>query len=302
MKCYTLDRPGIKVVDGKIFVGEGGRGRKLVAVPLPPQAKLEGETLVECQGDVTSALVYINDQSGFRGGWHMRHPRTESDWDIIVSVECSAECKQLWSGTHPECPKCSKLSSTKPFEVKVIAEGASAQGDAGRMGGGPEYLIVMKSGQAIEIVRSGRLYGAPAVVRLDCIGGQVTLTYPKALAEERLAASKWEELSEETGAEPVETVLYAPSQLRGTDGNVHEFCGQSIPGVVEVLEDTSIRSGYRKSRCERYRVALAAGVTLEEKPAFQPQPEPEPEPTSFGASTGGFNSLGDALKNVKLNG
>lgn len=45
--------------------------------------------------------------------------------------------------------------------VAVVAEGACAQGDAGRMGGGPELLVIMEPGAAVTVHRTGRLYGNP---------------------------------------------------------------------------------------------------------------------------------------------
>lgn len=309
MKCYTLATPGIRCVSGVISVGESGRGRKLVSVPLPPAAVMEADQrpggsdslLVECRGPATSALVLIPDQSGFRGGWSLRGARSAEDWDGIISGDCPRQsmfatpaidaARLAWVAAHPE----PKVPGT------VIAEGFSAQGNAGAMGGGPEYLLVLDHGQAVEIVRRGRLYGKPSCLRLACVAGRIEMTDPRAAAEERAAGAKWEAIATETGAEPVEVTLgwggggtarrHAEAMdlrpiLVDAAGTVHVFQGVSIPGVVDVIEDVSLRSGYVRSRHESYRCFLHAGVAYrgdEQPEAATAEPERQ-----CGTSLGGL--------------
>lgn len=49
------------------------------------------------------------------------------------------------------------------------------------------------------------------------------------------------------------------------EGEEHVFKGESIPGVVQVVRDESVRHGYRRYRRWSYWVALAPGVTVKEK-------------------------------------
>jgi hypothetical protein len=79
-----------------------------------------------------------------------------------------------------------------PAGVRVIAEGRRAQGDAGNAGGGPCYLLAVPFGTALEIARTGRLYGEPGTVRLDVSeNGDVVVTAPGAAAKSRLAGAGW---------------------------------------------------------------------------------------------------------------
>jgi hypothetical protein len=137
---------GIRLTDGKIVLGQEGRGRRLTTVPLPPEATVEEGFLRSLPGPEKAALVLIRDHSGFRGGWQLIPPGVP------------------------------------------IAQGHCAQGDAGRMGGGPEYLICLRSGGVVEIHRSGRLYGQPDLLKVGCREGSVTVTDPLIEAQSSEAA------------------------------------------------------------------------------------------------------------------
>jgi hypothetical protein len=152
MKCFTLYPGGIEkgilLRDGRISIGEPGRGRTLVTVPVP-----QGAEVVDIQGEpptitgrlmsipaknspAGAVLVVIRDHSGFRGSWSLGDQQG----------------------------------------VTILAEGYCAQGAAGRMGGGPEYLAVLSDGGSATITRSGRLYGKPSILRVQNTGGVITVT------------------------------------------------------------------------------------------------------------------------------
>jgi len=57
--------------------------------------------------------------------------------------------------------------------VTVLAKGYCAQGAAGRMGGHPEYLVILEPGTLLRVERTGRLYGAPPVKYLYWDGGNL---------------------------------------------------------------------------------------------------------------------------------
>jgi hypothetical protein len=282
-----MDRPGIACRDGKIAVGDSGRGRHLVVVPIPPGAVVsDDDVLTSCDGPPTSVLVLIPDHSGFRGSWHLRDARTEAEWDEVVGGAFVDE---------------------RDFGGVVIARGECAQGIAGKMGGGPEYLLRLDHGQAVEIVRQGRLYGRPSCIRLACVAGTVVQSIPRDDAEERAAGAKWAGLCDQSGGEPVEIeVRWGGGSARhrehawslrpilvGPHGTVHVFDGAAIPGICEVLEDQSVHSGYASGRCACYRLALAPGVTYRgnEHPDEATAPPPEPEKPSG-------NSLGALLRDA----
>jgi hypothetical protein len=62
--------------------------------------------------------------------------------------------------THPEEGEAAvPLRMQDDPSVTVLAEGYYAQGDAGRMGGHPVYLVILEPGTRIVCHRAGRLYG-----------------------------------------------------------------------------------------------------------------------------------------------
>ena len=50
--------------------------------------------------------------------------------------------------------------------VQVVAQGFCAQGDAGRMGGHAEWLLIAEPGARFRVARGGRTYGSPNVVEV----------------------------------------------------------------------------------------------------------------------------------------
>lgn len=227
---------GARVINGKIPVGEKGRGRRLVEVPLPegavtdfdeahdlmssvvdPRTSIweEFETLpgrgrvyavpVSVPGAV--AVMHVRDMSGFRGGWSMTFARPWDEWEIIARrwyAHYRDGKKEL--GTNPgheglvkECPVCREKFHVPPRRdmepveeyLHVVASGYCAQGDAGYMGGGPEYLLVLREGDAFEIARYGRLYGSPSTYRVEVNNGKVWICDPGRVIEEQMAASRW---------------------------------------------------------------------------------------------------------------
>jgi hypothetical protein len=160
MNCYTVTKGGgvkegiaaFKNADGHtVHIGEPGRGRQLTVVPLPQGTKASNERVTFIPTSGESEVVVaIRDQSGYRGGW----------------------------------------AADFPEEVTVIAEGFCAQGAAGRMGGGPEYLIRGPVGSTFTIRRKGRLYGAPAELNVT-LGAPPSVTDAKAAERSREAASRF---------------------------------------------------------------------------------------------------------------
>lgn len=188
-------RPGLPVSSNQeVLVGETGRGRTLVRVPLPSGAELDGDgrQLLSLPGD-GEAVVLIKDHSGFRGGWSLHAARPASDWDAWASTPPPPGAEE-GSSTHGEARRAAMPPrvSGLPAGVRVLAQGRCAQGDAGNAGGGPCYLLAVPFGAALELVRLGRLYGAPGTVRIDVSdSGDVKASVPGADAKSRLAGAGW---------------------------------------------------------------------------------------------------------------
>jgi hypothetical protein len=200
-KCFVIKErpsPGIPLRDGAIVVGEAGRGRKLVTVRPPDGAEITTnsrgeEVLVSVPGP--GVVVLIRDHSGFRGSWHLAE---------YATARCPYEDREIEVGE--ECPGCGATRhryefsqhrlvpgrELSPNEIgKLIAQGQCAQGEAGRMGGGPEYLVRCLPGTRFSIRRSGRLYGAPAVLNVTVNEDDVLVTDAVREIDERTAAQSW---------------------------------------------------------------------------------------------------------------
>lgn len=218
-----LVRPGIPLArDGtSIEVGEDGRGRALVRLPIPASAVREYGRVMnllvrEDLHRAAGALVLVRNHSGYRGSWRAaaaltvaervtqrairaRHITALARGDVAgeeaftvgdargaayeesrLTSEAAkaAACEgHIFEGWGAPCPACPPTTADTPAPWRVIAEGRCAEGIAGGMGGGPEFLAVLGAGQMVDLIRSGRLYGRPAVWRLE-IGtdGAPTLT------------------------------------------------------------------------------------------------------------------------------
>ena len=208
MKCFTI-RPtleqGIHVdPTGRVVVGESGRGRSQVVVPPPPGAVIEGGKLLEVPPRVEdgkgAAVLLIRDLSGFRGSWSL-HADPGAAWYPARDAARAAHKAALQQGTLPEGHSvgfypCMACNPERPPIVwgqaaRLIAAGRRAQGQAGAAGGGPEYLLVLREGYDIEAVRTGRLYGAPSVLRIQNRGGNVQVVDVAAEQASATAAGGW---------------------------------------------------------------------------------------------------------------
>jgi hypothetical protein len=160
MNCYTVQKGG-KVKEGiavgknadgpTVHVGERGRGRELVVVPLPEGTEVEKGRAI--------------------------HIPTSTPGELVVLVHCQRGYRGSWSAEFGD-------------GITVIAEGREAQGAAGRMGGGPEYLLRGPVGAEFIIQRRGRLYGAPSELRVE-MGHPLEVVDMEAEAAAREAANKF---------------------------------------------------------------------------------------------------------------
>lgn len=146
-----------------ILIGERGRGRELGVLPVAGVELSEtGSTTIyaasiaetrsgrkkliaaDSPNTQDAAIVVFRTKPGYRGGC--------VHTGDIVAVE---EDEDAFSP--------SRYLSFKfaPLPGEVLCEGYTAQGDAGRMGGGPQIVLLLPRGEVVRVNRSGRLYGDP---------------------------------------------------------------------------------------------------------------------------------------------
>lgn len=180
-----------------VGVGEEGRGREYSRFPissrfaegLAENARVErasvmrtseGSLLLVEERDPRDqrAIVLADIAAGFRGD--------SSYWSTTTVLRPCAyrgrDCRFLSNNRGGVCRLCGEklvqeegqlihpdagerwvYDDTFPSEgITALAQGYRAQGEAGRMGGHPVYLLLMEPGASFRVFRSGRLYGEPA--------------------------------------------------------------------------------------------------------------------------------------------
>ena len=164
--------------DGQIVLGEEGRNRERVVIPVPPGSVIVDGRVQEIpvSDPEAVAVVLIRDMSGYRGSWDLVLPLP----DELLEAYLEQRNLDVFRG---------RLEYATP--PRLIGKGRCAQGTAGRMGGGDELLFVARDGEVYDILRWGRVYGAPWLLRLTISCDGVTLTDPLAELRSRRAASRW---------------------------------------------------------------------------------------------------------------
>ncbi|RKO61818.1 hypothetical protein [Caldibacillus debilis] len=191
-----------------IPIGEEGRGRRLVRFPLAARfaeslesTRIERASIIKTRQKGTllmveekdpadrRALVHLAVEAGFRGGAEWTGPKQT---DVPCPYQGDPNCLSVrWEKDGGQyCRECGtrliyenfmhfhpKEGTVVDFPeldyvpgVTVLAMGWRAQGDAGRMGGHPEYLVILQPGTLLRVRRTGRLYGAPPVKYLHWDG------------------------------------------------------------------------------------------------------------------------------------
>lgn len=169
--------------DGTVHVGQYGRGRELRRVAVPAALVSDGRlSAIPGEG---RALLLIRDQSGYRGGWHVGELCPCAEVVAVGGGSALRQCADCGEWTELDLPAGAPMPpherrnlrldsgdyvrrETHPMATaRVLAEGHCAQGDAGRMGGGPEYLLSVPLGWVAHLWRSGRLYGGAPLLRVE---------------------------------------------------------------------------------------------------------------------------------------
>lgn len=133
----------------------------------------------------TRCLVLSKISGGYRGGLSVRllgnpHFVTKTcskDNGEVFTRYCGENCdycggklvavdreKDLFK--HPVGYEFEVANFTEWREGQIVCEGYCAQGAAGRMGGWPEYLMLLEPGDTIRYSASGRLYGGDGILYL----------------------------------------------------------------------------------------------------------------------------------------
>lgn len=200
VRPYTLKNTSPAVSFPAITVGEFGRGRSLGVLPVALLPEQEAELVATGKTTLHHAVVgatrsgapkllarpnsepgedcilVILTDPGYRGGCEQAGDLLGwSCWTCDLKKktgDSQSHIKIRGGGNVPEnCPVCgeSRYSSTGPkasyadFPGKVVCRGATAQGDAGAMGGGPQIVAIVPQGSVVAERRTGRLYGNPPV-------------------------------------------------------------------------------------------------------------------------------------------
>lgn len=199
VESFTLQGAGVSIP--AILVGEEGRGRRLGVLPvqlLPDSHKewqekgythiLSAETGTTKAGkpklfqtedaDTTEKCVCVfRTMIGYRGGNSHTGDRKEEYWtpNWVGQSKLSAlslELKEKYT-KEEAIQVAEKLNSPldalfkkeiefHPFPGEILSEGIIAQGAAGRMGSGYQYVAIMPEDTVFRTGYSGRLYGAPS--------------------------------------------------------------------------------------------------------------------------------------------
>ena len=135
----------------------------------------------EAVSDLTQCIVVLRTRPGFRGstsytgdriGWacQVKTCKTGPDGGCERSSCGYVGLRQHCREDLPEvCPRCGESWRDSlypptleflPMPGKKLCEGVVAQGNAGRMGGGMQYVIVLPRNTVLRTYRGGRTYGA----------------------------------------------------------------------------------------------------------------------------------------------
>ena len=205
MKLFTVTKRGVEngiaVEFDRFFflaVGEEGRGRKKVRLPMVDELGKSTLKTVPCPGRGRISMtpytckicgeVYTPQHIAFRGNGYMHTTGTVEAPGVLqrASVICTkAKGTLLLVPEKDDDNKKAfvKLAVEAGFRgttkaefsdgVRVLKEGICAQGAAGRMGRHSEYLIAMEPGAYAIVERFGRLYGDLSIVRVDFDGEEL---------------------------------------------------------------------------------------------------------------------------------
>lgn len=136
-----------------IIIGEEGRGRLLGVLPVKLTSSQEKEW-----GKNGTVKIFHAKVGETRAGKAKLFSEEDSSGNNEVIIVLRTEIGFRGSNVHT-----GDLDGDQflPFPGKIIVQGVIAQGDAGRMGSGDQFVAVISKGSVFRTGYSGRLYGNP---------------------------------------------------------------------------------------------------------------------------------------------
>lgn len=183
---FTLSGAGVTIP--AILVGEEGRGRSLGVLPVQLTPHQDQElaatgklTIIAATLSKTragkpklvaadqpdsneAAIVVMPTTIGFRGGnehtgdyytWRCEHATCPAQGALPMPERCPDATEEDAYAHRPRLVY-------YDFPGQILASGLIAQGDAGRMGSGDQYVALMPRAMVWRTGYSGRLYGSPS--------------------------------------------------------------------------------------------------------------------------------------------
>ena len=167
MKCYTFLEgrgvtPGIRITQDPhlgwvVRLGEEGRGRRLVKVPLHRQRPPEVAEVSYQHRIIEADPVQIKIS---------RHPYGEKKFWVLAATSGGQGAETLVKVNTQGPYTRDTWGKWEPLEgaPKTITQGHGARGDAGRVGGWTDSLVVIRPGDAILVRPEGGYKTRPQVV------------------------------------------------------------------------------------------------------------------------------------------
>ena len=185
MAAFTVERGGALrrgvpvTAAGRVRFGNEGEAPE--GPPTDPRADVQGGELVSAPG--RGALLLFRDQAGEHGSWHLRDAQPEARWDAMVAAEAIPDALDRIFA-------CERVRARYPHRAPVGWYEFARWTRGGGEGGRPlaDVYGYLSDGDAVELRRRGRLEGGPSVLRVACVGGEVVVSDPRAMAVERRRA------------------------------------------------------------------------------------------------------------------
>lgn len=141
------------VVIDTVEIGQEGRGRVLGIVPVSLLSLWSGE------GERRIVNIRLGTTKSGRPKFYEVNNNNDTDTDIIIVAKTPIGFR----GSNEHFLGDTKITPESVFpNLKVISWGVIAQGDAGRMGAGYQWVWQITPPIEIKIKLEGRLYGRPS--------------------------------------------------------------------------------------------------------------------------------------------
>ncbi|MDR3169319.1 MAG: hypothetical protein LBU27_06255 [Candidatus Peribacteria bacterium] len=137
-----------------VYVGENGRGRRLAFLPI--QLLAENKKKFDAGEEVEVFNVVVGKTQ--KGGVKLIETNEENSSEALVVMLTDIGFR----GSNEHTGDYSFIMDAYfPFPGEKLCEGEIAQGDAGRMGNGEQFIARIPKNEVFRAKRYGRLYGAP---------------------------------------------------------------------------------------------------------------------------------------------